>query len=182
LALAEATLRPNFISDASRLAYEMSELFHDKHAGGFFQAGADAEALVIRPKELFDNAVPSGNSAAADVFQRLALLYGDAEFEGIGVSALRLVRDVLERAPTGFGHALCALDLYLSRAPEIAIVGDPSQDETRILAAEVWRQFVPSHVMAAGAPGEPASEGIPLLAGRPLVDGRAAAYVCEHFV
>jgi len=182
LALAEASLDPQWIAEAKSLADGLVRLFHDAEGGGFFQTGVDAESLVIRPKELFDNAVPSGNSAAADVLQRLALLYADADYERAGVGALRLVRDVIDRAPTGFGHALCALDLYLSRAPEIAIVGDPSGEDTRALAGEVWRRFVPSHVMAAGGPDEPASEGIPLLAGRPLVDGRAAAYVCEHFV
>src|SRR5207248_1387813 len=84
---------------------------------------ADAAALVIRPKELFDNAVPSGNSAAADVLQRLALLSGDAELERLGAEAIRVVRDLLERRPSGFGHALCALDLYTSSPSEIAIVG-----------------------------------------------------------
>ena len=60
-------------------------------------------------------------------------------------------------------------------------MGDPSGDDARALAAEVWRRFLPTHVMAAGAPGQSGSEQIPLLAERALVDGRAAAYVCEHF-
>ena len=81
------------------------------------------EQLVLRPKELYDNAVPSGNSVAADVLQRVALLSGDPDRERIGVSAIRLLRDVLGRAPTAFGHALCALDLYLGPSREVAIVG-----------------------------------------------------------
>ena len=68
--------------------------------------------------------MPSGNSVAADVFQRLALLSGDSEREQIGVSAIRLVRDALGKAPTAFGHALCALDLYLGPSREVAIVGN----------------------------------------------------------
>ena len=66
----------------------------------------DAEALVVRSKELYDNAVPSGNSVAADVLQRLGHLTGEPAYERAGLSALRLVRDAMAKAPTGFGHAL----------------------------------------------------------------------------
>ncbi|MFN2543569.1 MAG: thioredoxin domain-containing protein [Actinomycetota bacterium] len=182
LALAEATLDARWILEAKDLADRMIALFHDADAGGFFQTGSDAEALVIRPKELFDNAVPSGNSVAADVLQRLALLFGEASYERAGVGALRLVRDLLDRSPTGFGNALCALDLYLSPAKEIAVVGDGGSAEARALAREVWSRFLPAHVLAAGPPEAEVTERVPLLAGRPLVDGHAAAYVCEHFM
>jgi uncharacterized protein len=180
LALAEASLDPRWITEARRLADELVTLFHDGDAGGFFQTGSDAESLVVRPKELFDNAVPSGNSAAADVLQRVGLLYGDAELERFGVDAIRVVRDLLERSPSGFGQALCAVDLYTSSAKEIAVVGDPQREETRALAAEVWRRFLPAHVFAAAAEG--AADAVPLLADRPQLDGNPAAYVCERFV
>src|SRR5205085_7434853 len=107
-------------------------LFHDGDRGGFFQTGSDAEALVVRPKEIFDNAVPSGNSLAAEVLQRLALIHGDADLERAGVLALRLVREPMERVPSGFGQALTALDLYLSTPREVAIVGPP--EASRALA------------------------------------------------
>ena len=88
------------------LADELVRRFHDQERGGFFQTGSDAEALVVRPKDLFDNAVPSGNSAAAEVLLRLAHLTGEPEYERAGASALRLVRDAMAGAPSGFGHAL----------------------------------------------------------------------------
>jgi uncharacterized protein YyaL (SSP411 family) len=176
LALARTTLDLRWVQEAHSLAEELVRLFHDPERGGFFQTGADAEELVIRPKELFDNAVPSGNSAAADALQRVALLYGEARLERAGLSALRLVRDPMVRAPTGFGHALCALDLYLGPSREIALVGDG--ESTRPLAEVLWNRFLPNTVLAAGGP----DSDIPLLNDRPLVDGRAAAYVCERFV
>jgi uncharacterized protein YyaL (SSP411 family) len=82
----------------------------------------------------------------------------------------------MARAPSGFGHALCALDLYVGPSREIALVGD--RDGVRRLAEAVWSLFLPNAVLAAGDRG---SE-IPLLQGRPDVDGKAAAYVCERFV
>jgi uncharacterized protein YyaL (SSP411 family) len=181
LTLHETTLDVRWYREARALAGDLVRLFLDAEQGGFFQIGSDAEALVVRPKELDDNAVPGGNSAAAEVLLRLALIEGDAELERAGVSALRLVRDALARTPSGFGHALCALDLYLSTPREVAVVGEPGDPSTRALAERVWASFRPNLVMAAGEPGDPAAEAIPLLAGRGLVDGRPAAYVCERF-
>jgi uncharacterized protein YyaL (SSP411 family) len=181
LTLHETTLDLRWYHDARALTTDLIRLFHDPDRGGFFQTGADAEALVVRPKELFDNAVPAGNSAAAEVLLRMALLEGDAELERAGVSALRLVREGMGRAPSGFGHALCALDLYLSAPREVAVVGPPEDPATRALAARVWTSFRPNLVLAAGAPDDASAADVPLLAGRPLLDGRPAAYVCERF-
>jgi uncharacterized protein len=182
LTLYETTFELRYFREARALADEMLRLFRDPDGGGFFQTGSDAEQLVIRPKELFDNAVPSGNSAAASVLLRLALLTGEAEYEQAGLSALRVVRDLMERAPTAVGHALCALDLYLSPAKEIAIVGDATAAETMALVAEVHRRFLPNAVLAAAPAGSPAAEAVALLRDRPQEGGKATAYVCERFV
>jgi uncharacterized protein YyaL (SSP411 family) len=179
LVLSESTLDVRWLAEAHSLAVDLVRLFHDPEGGGFFQTGSDAERLVVRPKELFDNAVPAGNSAAALVLQRLSLLYGDAELERAGVSALRLVRGRVSRAPTGFGYALSALDFYLASTCEVAVVGDPAAADTRTLAAQVWNRYLPHVVLAGGKPDSPA---VPLLEGRTMLDGRAAAYVCERFV
>ncbi|MGH2591643.1 MAG: thioredoxin domain-containing protein, partial [Actinomycetota bacterium] len=183
LTLYETTFELRWFVEARALADELIRLFHDPERGGFFQTGSDAEDLVIRPKELYDNALPSGNSAAADVLQRLAHLTGEPEYERAGVSALRLVRDGMAGAPTGFGHALCALDLYLDRVREVAVVGDPEADATRALVAEVTsRRFLPNHVLAVAGPDDARSrEEVALLLERPQIDGRPTAYVCERF-
>jgi uncharacterized protein YyaL (SSP411 family) len=160
----------------------MIELFADPDRAGFFQVGSDAEQLVVRPKDVFDNAVPSGNSVAAEVLLRLALLTGDAEYERRGTSALRLVRDLASRAPTGFGHALSAIDLYLGPAREVAVVGDLASEQARALVDVVWQRYAPNLVLAASAPGDAdAAEVVPLLAGRTSLNGSPAAYVCERF-
>ncbi|MDQ4004878.1 MAG: thioredoxin domain-containing protein, partial [Actinomycetota bacterium] len=183
LDLYETTFETRWFEEARSLADDMLRLFRDEEGGGFFQTGSDAERLVIRPKELFDNAVPSGNSVAANVLQRIALFTGDTEYATAGVSALRLVRDLMERAPTGFGEALGALDLYLSASKEVAIVGDPSLTETRALVDEVWKRYLPNVVLAVAPMGDAgAAKAIPLLEGRDLVEGKPAAYVCERFV
>jgi uncharacterized protein YyaL (SSP411 family) len=183
LTLWETTFELRFFREARGLADDMLRLFRDSDGGGFFQTGSDAEALVIRPKELLDNAVPSGNSVAAEVLQRLALLTGEEEYERAGVSALRLVRDLFTRAPTGFGHALCALDFYVSRVREVAIVGDPAREDTGRLIREVHGRFLPNRVLAVAGPGDSeAAADVALLKDRTPLDGKATAYVCERFV
>jgi uncharacterized protein len=182
LSLYETTFEVRWMQEARSLAEDLIRLFHDPEGGGFFQTGSDAESLVVRPKELFDNAVPSGNSVAAEVLQRLALLTGEAEYETAAASTLRAARDLLPRAPSMFGHALGALDLYVAAAKEVAIVGDPAADDTRRLVEEVWSRYLPNTVLAVASPGdEGAAAAVPLLRGRDTIDGRAAAYVCERF-
>jgi uncharacterized protein len=183
LTLYETTFDPRFFREARVLADEMLRLFRDEEGGGFFQTGSDAERLVLRPKELFDNAVPSGSSAAAYVLQRLALLTGEVEYERAGVSALRLVRELMARSPTGFGHALSALDLYLGPSREVAIVGDPGSEETKRLVAEVHGRFLPNAVLAVASPADAAGIGaVPLLEDRLQIEGKPTAYVCRRFV
>jgi hypothetical protein len=181
LTLHATTGEERWFHEAAGLADALMELFFDADRGGFFQTGSDEDPLVLRPKELYDNAVPSGNSVAADALQRLSLLTGDAELERAGVSAIRLVRDALGRAPTAFGHALCALDLYLGPSREVAIVGDPGSPATRSLLDEVLtRRFLPNVVVAVAPPGS-VPDRLKLLEDRPQVDGEPTAYVCERF-
>jgi uncharacterized protein len=183
LTLYETTFEVRWIEQALSLADELLRLFRDDERGGFFQTGSDAEVLVLRPKELYDNATPSGNSVAAEVMLRLALLTGDARYENAGLSALRLVRDAMAGAPTGFGQALCALDLHLGPAHEVAIIGDPTADSTRALAVEVTNAaYRPNVVLAVAGPGdERATLAVPLLRDREAKGGVSIAYVCERF-
>jgi uncharacterized protein len=183
LTLYETTFDLRWLSEAKRLAAAMVELFADPAGDGFYQTGRDAEQLVVRPRELFDNAVPAGSSMAADVLQRLGRLSGDQELEQAGLNALRPVLGVLGRAPTGFGHALGAADFALARVREVAIVGRPGAADTDALLARVWGTYQPNRVVAAAAPDDAAAQAeVPLLADRTTLDGRATAYVCEHFV
>jgi uncharacterized protein YyaL (SSP411 family) len=183
LSLFARTGELRWFRDAKRLVDDLVRLFADTERGGFFQTGADVDPLIVRPKELSDNAVPSANSVAAEVLQRVGLLTGDGELERIGVDALRLVRDVLGRAPTGFGHALQALDLHLGPAQEIAVVGEPGDPARSALLDEVVAaRFLPNAVVAVAVPDDAeAATEVALLRDRRPVDGKATAYVCRRF-
>jgi uncharacterized protein YyaL (SSP411 family) len=183
LTLFETTFEVGWFDHAMDLTDELLRLFPDREAGGFFQTGADADALLVRPKELYDNATPSGNSVAADLLLRLSAFTGDATFEAEALSALRLVGDALARAPGAFGQALSALDRFLGPARAVAIVGDPEGGDTRALVAEAnRRRYRPNLVLAVGAADDAeARRAIPLLRDRAAVGGRATGYVCEGF-
>ena len=172
LELHVATGELRWLREAHRLALLAVELFADEEHGGFFLSPADGEELVARTKELDDHPLPSGNSMLAHVLLRLARIYGDDELERRGVSVLRLLRTALERAPSAFGWGLVALDLHLSPPRELAIAGPVDSDVARA-ALEPWQ---PRTVVAVGP-----AEDVPLLAGKGLVDGRPAVYVCERF-
>ena len=162
----------HWLTEARRLAEMIVELFADDEHGGFFLAPAHGEALVARQKDLDDHPTPSGNSMAAFALLRLARIFGDDELERRAVSVFRLIREMIPRAPTAFGHALCALDLHLSPPRELAIVGPPGSEIARAALA----RFDPNAVVAFGP-----ADGVALLEGKDLVDGRPAVYVCERF-
>ena len=183
LALYEATGDLNWFDEARELGDRLLERFLDPEAGGFFQTADDDERLVVRPKDLEDNAVPSANSAAAELLVRLSLLTGEAELEDRATAALGLVGDVLARAPTGFGHALCALDLLLGPTYEVAILGEPGDAATRTLVGVVAEAaYRPNVVLAVASPADTrAPEHVALLRDRTALEGRPTAYVCRRF-
>jgi uncharacterized protein len=167
-----ATGDARFLLESRRLALDAVELFGDGARGGFFLTPLDGEQLVAPSKDLDDNPTPSGNSMLAFVLLRLARLWGDDDLERRAVGVLRLIRDAIPRAPSAFGWALCALDLHLSARRELAIVGDPASE----VARAALRRYEPNTVVAFGP-----ADGVPLLEGKTLVDGRAAVYACERF-
>ncbi len=146
LELHVATGDLRWLYEARRLALLAVELFHDFDNGGFFLAPTGGEELVARTKGLDDNPIPSGNSMLAHVLLRLGRIWGDDELERLGVSVLRLVAPMLDRAPGAFGWALCALDLWLAPPREIAIVGPVDSP----VARSALEPFAPTTVVAIG--------------------------------
>jgi uncharacterized protein len=170
LELHAATGELRWLEEANRLAGLAVELFADDERGGFFLSAG--EELVARRKDLEDQPTPSGNSMLAWVLLRLARIYGDDEAERRAVSVFRLIHKAAPRVPLAFGWALSALDLHFSPPRELAIVGPADSAAAR----SALSGFDPRAVVAFGP-----AEGVPLLAGKGLVDGRPAVYLCENF-
>ena len=172
LVLYEASFDPRWFTEARAVADTIAARFADPANGGFFSTSDDHETLLTRRKDLEDAPIPSGASSAALGLLRLAALTGEHRYEQAAVGQLRLVSELAPRHPQAFGHLLAAIDFYVSPTREVALVGPDRGALERVVRDE----FRP-HVVLAG--GE--RDGVPLLDGRVAVDGRATAYVCEHF-
>ena len=178
LALYQATFEERWFVAARALADTILERFADP-AGGWFDTSDDHETLISRPRDLQDNAVPSGNALAATVLLRLAAFTGEGRYREAAERALALVAGVLGRHPGGFGQWLTALDFALADVVELAIVGDPADPATLRLGASARAGFRPHLVLAISA--ESADSAIELLHGRAQLDGRPTAFVCRGF-
>ncbi|HEX8749200.1 MAG TPA: thioredoxin domain-containing protein [Pyrinomonadaceae bacterium] len=182
LMLYEATGELEWLEEAQGIVERMVEEFWDEEQGGFYYTGRSHEELIVRSKDYFDNATPSGNSVAADVLLRLGVLTGREDYTRKAVTIFRLMRDTVERYPSAFGRLLCAMDFYLSSPKEIAVIGAADTTGTRALLREIWSRYLPNKVVAlSGEQDERAAELVPLLRERTALEGRATAYVCEHY-
>lgn len=182
LSLYEATGEFRWFEEALRLTNKLVEEFWDDAAGGFFFTGGSHESLIVRSKDFFDNATPSGNSVAAEVLLRLAVLTNDEDYRRRAITIFRLTHEFLRRYPAGFGQLLSALDFYFGPQQEIAILGNRGASDTQVLLDEIWRNYLPNKVVAHAQPGVEPLQTLPLLEGRTAIDGKATAYVCENYV
>ena len=170
-ALYELTFDQKWLDHAVRITDRMVELFWDAEDGGFYFTSTDHESLIARTKDFFDTATPSGNSVAADVMLRLAAILDRRDYREKAGRILAKVSNFLRQYPTGFGRALAAADFQVGPSKEIALAGKPDA-----FLAILRKRFLPRAVVAGGA-----GTNIALLRGRPMVDGKPTAYVCENF-
>ncbi|HYN83771.1 MAG TPA: thioredoxin domain-containing protein [Pyrinomonadaceae bacterium] len=183
ITLFETSGDARWLEEAQALARKMIEEFWDEDEGGFFYTGRSGEQLIVRNKDFFDNATPSGNSVAAEALLRLSVLTGEEDFRRKAANVFRLVYDAMSRYPSAFGYALGALDFYLSTPKEVVIVAASDDDSgADALAREVWSRYLPNKVVVRAREDDERAAGlVPLLAGREARGGRATAYVCENY-
>jgi len=182
LSLYEATFDTRWFREARSLAEVMINQFWDEKEGGFFFTSSDHEKLITRTKDWYDNATPGGNSVAAQVLLRLALLTGEESYRPKAERILSLLKPAMMRSPNAFGHLLCALDLFLASPHEIAIIGSRDSGDTQLMVGAVFKRYLPNKVVAQAVPGDDEAEKfIKLLEGRNQIEGRATAYICRNF-
>ncbi|MEE3141212.1 MAG: thioredoxin domain-containing protein [Chloroflexota bacterium] len=186
LALYEATFDIRWLDEAVTLADSMIELFWDEGIGGFYDTGSDHETLVVRPRDVFDNAQPCGGSVASDALLKLAVFTGNSDYNSKAAVPLRSLHQAMSQSPGGTGHWLNALDFYVSPPKEIAVIGPRNDPATQALLDTVFSRFLPNKVVmgtenplsAGGIEGTP---DFPLLEDRIMVGGLPSAYVCENY-
>ena len=155
-------------------------MFWDDDDEALYDTGSEHDQLIVRPRDLFDNAMPCGNSAAVMALLRLGLHTGEPKYQRIATSALSSVADLMQRVPNGFAWWLCALDFNLARVQEVVVMGGPGDPDTARLLDAARKGFSPNRIYAGGAvPSDDAQ--FPLLAGKTLIGGKATAYLCENY-
>jgi hypothetical protein len=178
LTLYETTFEERFFVAARELADAILDHF-EAPEGGFFDTADDAEELMARPRSLQDNAVPSGGAMATIVLLRIAAFTGENRYRDAAERALAPIVGVAAQHPTGFAHWLSAYALASGSIDEIAIVGDPADEDTKELIEVARTGFRPNQVIAVSA--DPATSAVPLVEGRQRLDGAATAYLCRGF-
>ena len=177
IALYELNFDRKWIERAKTLADSIVEWFWDEQLGAFFDTPRDAETLITRPRDATDNATPSGTSLAVDLLLSLSELLHEADMRRRATFVLETLASPMIRYPSAFGHVLGAADMAVNGAVEVAIAGVPKTKGFEALRHEVATHYVPSLVLAGGAPGN----GIALMDGRLPVNGTATAYVCRSY-
>ena len=171
------TFERRWLDAARSIANAIDEWFWDANAGAYFDTAGDHETLLTRPRDLTDNAVPAGTSLTVDLLLRLAELLGDDARRQRAMQVLESASEPMARYAPAFGHMLGAADMAVHGAVEVALAGDPATDDFRALADAVAHEYVPSLVVAGGAPAD-----VALLADKPARGDRAIAYVCRQYL
>ncbi|MFD9402234.1 thioredoxin domain-containing protein [Streptomyces sp. NPDC060011] len=179
LALASVTGEGVWLEFAGFLLDHVLAQFTDAESGALYDTAADAEQLIRRPQDPTDNATPSGWSAAAGALLSYAAQTGAEPHRAAAERALGVVKALGPRAPRFIGWGLAVAEALLDGPREVAVVGASGDPAATALRRTALLGTAPGAVVAFGVPE---SDELPLLAGRPLVDGRPAAYVCRHFV
>ena len=172
LTLAYEALHERRYLDAARgLVDQIITRFADEEHGGFYDTPTDHEELITRPKDLFDNATPSGTSVTCDVLLRLALLFGEQQYADLATRALEATWPLAERYPSGFGFLLGVAEWRTGSPKEIAITGT----DIAALQHVVGETYLPHRILVAG----PGSDDLPLMQHRD--PAQTMAYVCEGY-
>ena len=179
--LYETTAETRWLEHALALTDRMISEFWDEANGGFYFTGNSHEELIVRSKDYFDNATPSGNSVAAMVLQRLAILTDNENYKSLAIAVLNQVADSARKYPSGFGYALSAMDFLLSKPKEIAVVA-VDRSSLNLFLTDIWSRYLPNKVVAGNVSDEEGYPEVALLRARGLVDGKTTAYVCENYV
>lgn len=184
LDLYEADFNPAHLVLATHLTERMRELFEDSESGAFFTAPADDAHLILRMKEDYDGAEPSGNSVAILNLLRLAAITGRDDFRLSAERALKSFGQRISDSPSALPQMMVAYLFHLSAPKQVVIAGDPSLDETASLIQAAQKHFSPNRIVVVRSPAARSllNQIAPATAAMDEVSSQPAAYVCENFV
>ncbi|TMN21457.1 thioredoxin domain-containing protein [Lentibacillus cibarius] len=174
--LYEATFSVSYLEKARSMASRMIDLFWDDEEGGFFFSGQDSEQLLTREKEVYDGALPSGNSVAAAVLTKLGHLTGETDYLDKLDEMYYAFYDDVRQATAASTHFIQSLLLSENPAKEVVVIGGPDP-----FTAELQQTFLPDVALLAGDDTEKLAAAAPFTSSYRKLDGQTTVYVCENF-
>jgi uncharacterized protein YyaL (SSP411 family) len=184
LDLYEASFNIRWLIYARELTDRQIEIFGDPRGGGFYDTYGDDRTLLLRLKEDYEGAKPTGNSVATLNLLRLAQMTDNEKWQRKGVETIATFAELLSKYPTTMPQMLVALDFKLHNPKQVIIAGKPNAEDTMKMLKRVYDRFLPNKVilLADGGKGQKyLSKYLPFIASMRMLDGRATAYVCENY-
>jgi uncharacterized protein YyaL (SSP411 family) len=183
--LYQATYQVKYLSHAIALNDQMLAHFGDEQNGGLYITADDGEKLLVRSKEIYDGAIPSGNSVAVYNLLRLAHMTGKTEYTEKAEAIIKALSDPVKKYPAGHSQLMVALEFALNPSYEVVIVGDPQKQDTRLMLAALRRPFIPEKIVLFRPADKSSAEAItaiaPFTRSMAARNGQATAYVCQEF-
>ncbi|MDO8687211.1 MAG: thioredoxin domain-containing protein, partial [Dehalococcoidales bacterium] len=184
LELYETIFEPYYLVKAMELNQHLIEHFWDDKNGGFYFTSDDNEGILMRQKEIYDGAIPSGNSIAMLNLLRLGRITADSALEQKAAQIGRAFSERVQQSPSAYTQLMTAIDFAVGPSYEIAIVGDPAADDTRAMLRAIDIRFIPNTVLILLSP-EPGYSDIkriiPFIGQMSGIEGKATAYVCHNY-
>lgn len=184
--LYEATFNLDYLREAKRLSYDMLRFFWDKADGGFFFTADDAEKLFVRQKEIYDGAIPSGNSVATLDLIRLGRLTMEKEFESKAEALFKSFSSDISEMPNAYPQMLIALDFALGPSKEIIIAEGKDRDKSLAMLKAIYERFIPNKVVVLsstnGKERKEITEIIPFTKSQTAVNDKTTVYICEGYI
>jgi len=181
LTLYEATFDYSYVDEAQLLADQMTARFWDPDWEVFYDTSLEHSKLLVRPRDVLDNAVPSGGAIAAMALQRLSVFTGDTQYAAKAEASMKPLVPHMEQAPSAVSSWLAAVDFLKSGSQEVVLIGKHDDSAIIDMKREVRKTFSPNTVLA-GSNEDPGNDAkSPLLKAREQINGKATAYVCENY-
>jgi uncharacterized protein YyaL (SSP411 family) len=182
--LYETSFDARYLAKSLELNKQLLDFFWDDVAGGFYFTPKDGEKLIVRKKEIYDGAHPSGNSVAMLNLLRLSRITANPELEKKAIELGRAFSKTVSQFPAAYTYLMSAVDFLKAPSYEVVLVGDPLKNDTKEFIATLWSNFIPNKVVVFKPVGEktPKIEKIAeYTKNYRAIEGKATAYVCSNF-
>jgi len=181
LDLHEATFDSKWLCNAIWAAQQIVEIFWDGEKDMLFDTSSSNEDLILRPRDIYDNAMPCGSSIAAELLYKVGLVTGNDKFLQIAKSSVDDILPVAEKVPSGLGQWLCSADMMMYDTKEIVIIGDTKDPRTFDFVSKANSIYLPSKIVVVSAEFDPLIEELLFLKGKKMLNDSPTAFVCQNY-